>query len=58
MKKGKPKNPVLKPEEAQKVSPNEIKVTHENAPLLSVHFLSKIYARLGYMIKLIEERKK
>lgn len=35
----------------------QIEVTHENADLLTVHFLAKIYARLGYMVKLLEEKK-
>lgn len=35
---------------------DQIKVTHENADLLTVHFLSKIYGRLGYLIKLLEEK--
>jgi hypothetical protein len=59
MKKGKPKNPVLKAEDAQKIQkPKEIQVNSDNALPLTVHFLSKIYGRLGYMIKLLEERKK
>jgi len=35
----------------------KIEVTHENADLLAVHFLSQIHGRLGYMIKLLEEKK-
>ena len=35
---------------------NKIEVTHENADLLMVHFLSQIYSRLGYMIKLLEDK--
>ena len=34
-----------------------IPVTVENAPLLMVHFLNQIYGRLGYIIKLLEEKK-
>ena len=34
----------------------QIKVTEENAGPLTVHFLSQIYARLGYLIKIIEEK--
>lgn len=37
--------------------PGKIEVTHENADLLTVHFLSQIYGRLGYIIKLLEEKK-
>lgn len=37
--------------------PGKIEVTHENADLLMVHFLSQIHGRLGYMIKLLEEKK-
>lgn len=36
---------------------NKVEVTHENADILTVHFLSQIYARLGYMVKLLEEKK-
>ena len=53
----KPKNPVIKADEAKKLQNKEIKVTQENALPLAVHFLSKIYARLGYIIKLLEEKK-
>jgi hypothetical protein len=35
----------------------KIEVTHENADLLAVHFLSQIFGRLGYIIKLLEEKK-
>ena len=31
-------------------------VTQENAAMLTVHFLSHIYARLGYVIKLLEKK--
>lgn len=44
------------PKEAKPL-PESIQVTHENADVLTVHFLSKIYARLGYLIKLLEEKK-
>lgn len=41
--------------------PNEgrqtIKVTAENAPMLTVHYLVQIYGRLGYIVKLLEEKK-
>jgi hypothetical protein len=30
-------------------------VTNENAAVLAVHFLQQIYARLGYIIKLLEK---
>lgn len=50
----------LPPEEANSlpkpVVTDQIKVTHENADVLAVHFLSKIYGRLGYLIKLLEEK--
>jgi len=40
----------------QKVEyPQQIKVTNENAPVVTVHFLQQIYARLGYIIKLLEK---
>lgn len=45
------KNKVVAPE------PRNLEVTHENADLLTVHFLSQILSRLGYLIKLIEEKK-
>lgn len=33
----------------------QVKVTNENAAVLAVHFLQQIYARLGYIIKLLEK---
>ena len=33
---------------------SKIEVTKENASLLTVHFLSQIHGRLGYIIKLLE----
>lgn len=33
---------------------NQIRVTMENAPLLTVHYLAQIYGRLGYIVKLLE----
>ena len=47
----KSKSKILVPE------PGKIEVTHENADLLTVHFLSQILSRLGYLIKCIEEKK-
>lgn len=35
----------------------QLKVTEDNALVLSVHFLSQIYGRLGYIVKLLEEKK-
>lgn len=35
----------------------KVQVTHENADLVMVHFLSQIHGRLGYIIKLLEEKK-
>lgn len=35
-----------------------IEVTEANAAKLAVHFLSQIHARLGYIVKLLEEKKK
>lgn len=35
----------------------QIKVTPENAAMLQVHFLSQIYGRLGYIVKLLEGKK-
>lgn len=45
--------------EVPAINPNagKIEVTHENADLLTVHFLSQIFGRLGYIIKLLEEEK-
>jgi hypothetical protein len=37
--------------------PNKSEVTHENADILAVHYLSQIFGRLGYIIKLLEEKK-
>jgi hypothetical protein len=39
------------------VQVNKIEVTPENASVLTVHFLSQIYGRLGYIVKLLEEKK-
>jgi hypothetical protein len=36
---------------------DKIEVTHENADLLAVHFLAQLHGRLGYIIKLLEEKK-
>jgi hypothetical protein len=36
---------------------NRVEVTHENADILTVHFLSQIHGRLGYIIKLLEDKK-
>jgi hypothetical protein len=36
---------------------NKIEVTPENAAVLTVHFLSQIHGRLGYIVKLLEENK-
>lgn len=33
----------------------QVTITPENAPILQVHFLQQIYARLGYIIKLLEK---
>lgn len=43
--------------EVKAVQTNKVEVTHDNADILTVHFLSQIYARLGYMVKLLEEKK-
>jgi len=40
-----------------KANQNKVEVTHENADILTVHFLSQIYGRLGYIVKLLEEKK-
>lgn len=39
------------------VKDSQIEVTDENAAKLAVHFLAQIYARLGYIVKLLEEKK-
>lgn len=46
-----------KTKKATVVPSDKIEVTHENADLIAVHFLSQIYARLGYVIKLLEGKK-
>jgi hypothetical protein len=38
--------------------PQPILVTMDNAPKLTVKYLELIFARLGYLIKIIEEKKK
>lgn len=48
----KPNTPPL----VEKTKENQIKVTPENAPLLAVHYLAQIYGRLGYIVKLLEEK--
>jgi hypothetical protein len=35
----------------------QIQVTPENAAVLTVHFLSQIHGRLGYIVKLLEGKK-
>jgi len=42
---------------APQAKDQQITVTHENAGMLTVHFLSQIHGRLGYIIKLLEEKK-
>jgi hypothetical protein len=51
--------PSVKPEipVTQTQNPTKVEVTHENADLITVHFLSQIFGRLGYIIKLLEEKK-
>lgn len=59
MKSKKPiKNPVI-PDDSLKQYRNsqQIKVTDENAAKYAAAFLIKIYGRLGYIIKLLEETK-
>lgn len=36
---------------------SQISVTPENAAVLTVHFLSQIHGRLGYIVKLLEDKK-
>ena len=38
-------------------NPNKVEVTHDNSDLLAVHFLAQIFHRLGYIVKLLEEKK-
>lgn len=45
------------PAEVKAVQTNKVEVTPENAAVLTVHFLSQIYGRLGYIVKLLEEKK-
>jgi len=45
------------PAEVKTVQSNKVEVTPENAAVLTVHFLSQIYGRLGYIVKLLEEKK-
>lgn len=44
-------------EAVQTPGSNKVEVTPENASVLTVHFLSQIYSRLGYIVKLLEEKK-
>lgn len=53
----KSKKAIMQPSVAEQATPDKIKVTPENAAVLSVHFLSQIHGRLGYIIKLLEEKK-
>lgn len=48
---------VKKAPPAPVAKPGEVVVTHENADILAVHFLSQIHSRLGYIVKLLEEKK-
>lgn len=41
----------------EKSKDSQIKVTPDNASVLTVHFLSQIHGRLGYIVKLLEEKK-
>lgn len=41
----------------EKPKDQQVKVTSENAAVLTVHFLAQIHGRLGYIIKLLEEKK-
>ena len=41
----------------QSPPPGQVTITHENSDILAVHFLSQIFGRLGYIIKLLEEKK-
>ena len=53
LKKQNPQTPeIIHPKKAENV---QVKVTPENASLIAVHFLQQIYARLGYVIKLLEK---
>lgn len=55
-KKQNPQTPEnIQPEKVEQTK--QIPVTQENAPILQVHFLQQIYARLGYIIKILEEKK-
>ena len=60
-KKFKKVSEVSKPAKADIPAINQnagkIEVTHENADLLTVHFLAQIFGRLGYIVKLLEEEK-
>jgi hypothetical protein len=47
-----------KPEVKQPLPNQKIEVTLENAPKLTVKYLELIFARLGYLIKVLEEKKK
>jgi len=56
-KKLKKENPVVtSPVDGQHAT-SKVEVTHENADILMVHFLSQMFGRLGYIIKLLEEKK-
>lgn len=48
--------PVEKPK-SPPAADRQIQVTAENSPLLTVHYLAQIYGRLGYIVKLLEEKK-
>lgn len=53
-KKQNPQTPEnIQPEKVEQTK--QIPVILENAPILQVHFLQQIYARLGYIIKLLEK---
>jgi hypothetical protein len=45
---------VIETSATEQVAPGKFQVTHENADLITVHFLSQIHGRLGYIVKLLE----
>ena len=52
-----PEREVANLKQPSQTKENRITVTPENASVLTVHYLSQIYSRLGYIVKMLEEKK-
>lgn len=48
--------PDLSADADQRPQITNVQITHDNADILTVKFLSLLYSRLGYVIKLLEQK--